>query len=99
MMSNNLQLPLMSTTGLLLERIVKPREHNLPSSVTQWIMDTVQFEPEEIARMRELNGKASAGTLSSSEGNELDRFIEMGREMDVIRAYARHAGKLKASQT
>ncbi len=51
------------------------------------------FSEGDHARMEELSAKARAGTLTSSEQDELDTFERLGCVLDILHARARQTLK------
>ncbi len=77
-----------STEGVILSRVLRPEEGNLPPEAARWLL-RVDFDDADRARIAELYEKAREGTLSEVEDAELEDYGDVGRMLEILRAKAR----------
>ena len=72
-------------------RILHP-DRELPRRVARAILG-FSFPADDVARMRELSGKARAGTLTPSEDLEMEGLERVGAMLSVLKSKARQVLK------
>lgn len=69
-------------------RAIRPDVGDLPATAARELL-RLHVAEEDATRVRELSGKANAGTLSSVETEELDHYLNVGRALEFLKAKAR----------
>jgi len=77
-----------STEGVILSRVLRPEEGNLPPEAAHWLL-RVDFDDVDRAKIAALYEKAREGTLSEVEDAELEDYGDVGRMLEILRAKAR----------
>jgi hypothetical protein len=72
----------------ILARVIQPDHHNLPLAAARVILK-FQFNSDDRQRMHELATKNQDGKLSSTEQQELEGYLRVGRLLDLLGAKAR----------
>ena len=72
------------------ERLLSPPDTEMSVEDARYILRR-NFPPADHARMAVLGEKASAGTLTPAETEELDEFIHVGLQLTRLQALARIA--------
>jgi hypothetical protein len=70
------------------ERVIDPDDASFPPEVAGSILK-LGFKDADVARMNELSQKASEGTLTVEEQNELDGYEHIGGFLNILQAKAR----------
>ncbi len=84
----NMPPTIASTEGVILSRVLRPEEGNLPPEAAHWLL-RVDFDDVDRARIVALYEKAREGTLSEVEDAELEDYGDVGRMLEILRAKAR----------
>ena len=69
-------------------RAIRPEVGDLQATAARELL-RLKVADEDAARVRELSGKANAGTLSPVETEELDHYLNGGRALEFLKAKAR----------
>lgn len=69
-------------------RAIRPEVGDLQAAAAREFL-RLHVAEEDAARVRELSGKANAGTLSPVETEELDHYLNVGRALEFLKAKAR----------
>lgn len=69
-------------------RAIRPEVGDLEAVAARELL-RLHVADEDSARVRELSGKANAGTLSPVESEELDHYLNAGRALEFLKAKAR----------
>ena len=69
-------------------RAIRPEVGDLKAAAARELL-RLHVADEDAARVRELSGKANAGTLSPVETEELDHYLNVGRALEFLKAKAR----------
>jgi hypothetical protein len=77
-----------STETAILSRVIAPGEPGLSAQLAQVVL-SFAFGPDDLKRMQELSEKASEGTLSAEEQEELDRYERVGHFLSLLQSKAR----------
>jgi hypothetical protein len=72
----------------VLERAIAPDRGEMPDALARQVL-SMDFPPEDHARVEELNDKAQLGTLSAPEATELDDYIAANDMLTILKAKAR----------
>ena len=73
-------------------RTMLPEEGEILSEKAEAIL-RFRLSARDLARADELGQKANAGQLTEAEANELDRYLTVGRALELMQAKARLALK------
>ena len=69
-------------------RTIRPEIGDLsPAAATELLR--LQLADDDAERVRELSGKANAGSLNADEEKELDYYLNVGRALEFLKAKAR----------
>jgi hypothetical protein len=71
-----------------LERAIAPDRGDMPDALAKQVL-SMDFPPEDHARVEELSDKAQLGTLSESEAADLDEYIAANDLLTILKAKAR----------
>lgn len=72
----------------ILKRVIEPEEGTMsPSAAREFLK--LGFKEADHARMRELSAKAQEGTLTISEQDELDAYINVSHVIALLQSKAR----------
>lgn len=69
-------------------RAIRPEVGDLQATAARELV-RLNVADEDAARVRELSGKANAGTLSPVETEELDHYLNVGRALEFLKAKTR----------
>jgi hypothetical protein len=72
----------------VLERAVATGTGGMSDALARYVL-SVDFPPEDHARVEELSEKARLGTLSQSEAADLDDYIAANDLLTILKAKAR----------
>jgi hypothetical protein len=72
----------------ILSQVVMPEEPSLPVELAQWVLK-MRFSDEAQDHVRDLLDKNNRGTLSESDRGVLDKYLRVGRFIDLLQAKAR----------
>jgi hypothetical protein len=72
----------------LLERVILPADPNFPAEAAEWFL-SLGFPKADLRQMKKLAAKARAGTLTSSEEQELRDFERIGSLLGLLQSKAR----------
>jgi hypothetical protein len=76
------------TEAEIWDRTIEPQNGDLPPEAARaWLR--LQLSPADCQRVNELSAKAQAGALSEGEERELDRYLNVGRALELLKAKAR----------
>jgi hypothetical protein len=78
----------MITQPAILERVIEPNRGDLSPDVARYFL-RLDFAPEDIARYRELSGKAQEGTLTPEEQAGLDDYLGVNTLLAIMQSKAR----------
>ena len=78
------------TATTIWERIVKPDRSAMPPDVARFLL-TLDFAPEDHARVDELSLKAQEGTLSVEERMELEEYLQINDTLTILQSKARRS--------
>lgn len=79
------------------ERAVQPGNADLPRDAADFFLK-VSFAAQDRERMNELAAKARTGSLSSEESGELEKYMQMGWFLDLMKSKARLSLKKAGSK-
>ena len=69
-------------------RVIRPDVADLsPEEACLWLR--LKFADLDVERVDALSRKASEGTLTDQEGEELDHYLNVGQTLDFLKAKAR----------
>jgi hypothetical protein len=85
------------SAGAIWTRIIRPDEGNLSRAAAEALLQ-LHFAEPDLRRMHALAERNQAGTLSAAEAAELERYREVGLELDLVHAKARQALGRNAGQ-
>ena len=77
-----------NAASAILERVIQPRSPDLSPEAARAFL-RFQFRDADRARMTELATKANQGSISPTEREELDGFMEVGLLIDLLQSKAR----------
>jgi hypothetical protein len=80
------QLP--NNEAAILSRVIQPENDDLPLSAARVLLK-FEFTADDRQRMHDLAVKNQAGKLTSSEQQELNGYLRIGRLLDLLGAKAR----------
>ena len=87
-----------NTETAILARIIQAEDEELtPETARYWLSRKLSSADEE--RVEALSTKASAGSLTESEQQELDSYIRIGMLMSIIQSKARQLLKIPLNCT
>ncbi len=69
-------------------RAIRPEVGDLQATAARELL-RLNVADKDAIRVRELSGKANAGTLSPVETEELDHYLNVGRALEFLKAKAR----------
>jgi hypothetical protein len=72
----------------ILSRILEPEEPTLSPDAARSLL-SLDFRPQDRARMQELAAKARDGTLSPEEHLEIDNYEKVGHVLSLMKAKAK----------
>ena len=83
----------MSATVALTEteiwnRTIRPEVGDLSAEAARELL-RLRLSDDDVARVRELSGKANTGALAAEEAQELDHYLNVGRALEFLKAMAR----------
>ena len=76
------------TEADILSEVVAPDRPGLSPEFARSILD-LRFNDRATARIRELLDKNNKGSIGSDERSELDKYLRVGRFLDLLQAKAR----------
>ncbi|HTL27667.1 MAG TPA: hypothetical protein VL282_00535 [Tepidisphaeraceae bacterium] len=79
-----------NTEADIFQRIIQPNQADLPEDLARDLLSW-RFADSDRARMTELSGKASEGTLSPDECRELDSYLRVGHLLAIAHSKARQS--------
>jgi len=79
-----------NTEADILQRIIEPDAANLSPDAAKVLLSW-RFTDDDRARMSELSEKASLGTLSDDEREELSAYLRMGHLLAIAHSKARQS--------
>jgi hypothetical protein len=82
----------MNNGTAILERLIEPRNDDLTPEAAQYIL-SLDFPRKDHRRMKSLSAKASAGTLSKKEQDELDDYLRVADLLAILHSKARRSLK------
>ncbi len=77
-----------NTSSKILERLLLPKKADFSPEAARAILK-IEFQPADRASVDFLSAKASSGTLTSSEREELGEFIRVADMLAMLQAKAR----------
>ena len=87
-----------NTEATILARIIQAEDEELtPEAARYWLSRKLPSADEE--RVEELSAKASAGSLTESEEQELDSYLRIGILISIIQSKARQLLKISPDRT
>ncbi|MCI0536248.1 MAG: hypothetical protein L0Z50_13560 [Verrucomicrobiales bacterium] len=72
----------------ILERVVAPKAGGFSADAAQGIL-ALKMPPRDFSRMTELAQKASAGTVTSAEREEIEVYNRIGLLLELLQSKAR----------
>jgi len=78
----------MLTEAEILTDVVKAHEGDFPASVAKELLN-LHYSDEAQTRIRELLSSNNAGTITTAERSDLDKYLRVGKFIDLIQAKAR----------
>jgi hypothetical protein len=72
----------------VLERAIAPEMGGMSDALARQVL-SMDFPPEDHARVEELSDKARLGTLSESDATDLDDYIAANDLLTILKAKAR----------
>lgn len=78
---------MVSSVGIL-ENVIDPERADLSQELATYLL-SLGFTPADQARYSELADKASEGTLSAEEQQQLDEFLLVNDFLAIVKAKAR----------
>jgi hypothetical protein len=84
-----------STQADIFRRVFEPEKVHMTPEAAQAIVK-LDFNPRDRARMNALAEKARAGTLTKTEDEELENYIQVGHLLAIMQSKARKMLKRKA---
>jgi hypothetical protein len=78
----------MPTKRSVLERVLRPVEGEFPADFARKLL-SLQFDPADQARYRELSEKAQTGELNHEEQIDLDDLLTTNDVLTILQAKAR----------
>ncbi|MDB5300796.1 MAG: hypothetical protein JWO87_2459 [Phycisphaerales bacterium] len=72
----------------ILKRVIRPEQGGISPDVAKELLK-LDFPESDHVRMTDLSAKAGAGTLSQSEQEELDGYINVSRFIAFVQSKAR----------
>ena len=69
-------------------RTIRPETGDLSPAAARELL-RLHLTDDDAGRVRELSGKANAGSLSAEEERELDYYLNVGRTLEFLKAKAR----------
>jgi hypothetical protein len=82
----------------ILDRVVAPGQPDLPSDIAQGFL-RLSFPEEDRRRMNELAEKASLGTLTAGEQEEVDSYERVGHLLSLLKSKARRSLKSSTNES
>ena len=76
------------TEADILARVVSPEKPGLPPELARSIL-ALRFDQTALQRMNDLAERNRAGTLSELERTEMERYLRVGRFLNLLAAKAR----------
>ena len=76
------------TEAEIWNRAIQPEIGDLRVEAAQEFL-RLKLSAADVERVRDLSAKASAGSLTAQENEELDRYLNVGRTLEFIKAKAR----------
>jgi hypothetical protein len=77
-----------NSEAAILARVIQPDHDDLPLAAARVLLK-LEFTSDDRQRMHELAVKNQDGKLSSTERQELDSYLRVGRLLDLLGAKAR----------
>ena len=71
-------------------RAIRPEVGDLQATAARELL-RLHVADEDVVRVQELSAKANAGTLTSTETEELDHYLNVGRALEFLKAKARRS--------
>ena len=82
--------------SLILERVVGLERADMPPEAAKFML-TLGFTDPDKLRMNDLSAKASAGTMTDAESQEIDTYLLLSDFLAVLKSKARMALKHERS--
>jgi hypothetical protein len=76
------------TEADILSEVVAPDQPGLPPESARSILE-LRFTEKATSRIRELLDRNNKSTITDEERSELDRYLRVGRFLDLLQAKAR----------
>jgi hypothetical protein len=80
----------------LWDRLLRPDQGDLTPEAARFLL-SLKFDPADLARLRELSDRNKSGELTIEQRVELEGFLRVGLQLDLLRARAlrslRNAGE------
>ena len=87
-----------NTEATILARIIQAENEELtPEAARYWL--SRKLPPADEERVEELSTKASAGSLTESEQQELDSYLRIGILISIIQSKARQLLKISPDRS
>ena len=83
-----MQLLTSNTEAAILARVLESDPSTITPDVARYLL-SMQLPRGDEERVNELSAKARAGSLSDSEAQELDSYLQIGRLLAVMQSRAR----------
>jgi hypothetical protein len=97
-MSHDTQASSHTSLPAIFARLCETKRGLLPRILAQQFLK-LSFSPEDGVRMHELAQKTQQGTISSSESEELNNFVDVGDMLAILQSRARRTLLRKKSNT
>lgn len=81
-----------SSEVAILSRVLEPDKPTLSAEAARDIL-TLDFNPADKERMKQLSAKARAGTLTLDEQVEMDNYERVGHLLNILQSKARRSLK------
>lgn len=78
------------SAGAIWMRIIQPDEGNLSPAAAEALLK-FRFDESDLKRMHGLAERNQAGELTEPQARELERYRDVGLELDLLHAKALHA--------
>jgi hypothetical protein len=70
--------------------LIEPETGDLPPAVARYLLG-LEFRKEDHRRMAKLSAKASKGTLTDDEREELAEYVRVGHQLAMMQSKARQS--------
>ena len=84
------------TEADILTEVVAPDEPTLPQEFAHAVL-SVRFNDSATETIRELLQKNSAGTITTEEKDDLEKYMRVGQFLDLMQAKARQSLKARSA--